>query len=63
MFLRMTNTTTLVKYFSHIKKDFKIQDDRQFWPKRSRYEINKCASLNIALIMTKQKVLKSYVYL
>ena len=41
MFLRMTNTVILVKNSLHIKKDFKIHDGRQFWPKnRYQYEIN-----------------------
>ena len=41
MFLRMTNTVILVKNYSHIKKDFKIHDGRQFWLKnRFQYEIN-----------------------
>ena len=49
MFLRMTNTVILVKNSLYIKKDFKIHDGRQFWPKnRYQYEINWCASLNIA---------------
>ena len=33
MFLRMTTTVILVKNSFHIKKDFKIHDGRQFWPK------------------------------
>ena len=33
MFLRMTNTVILVKNYLYIKKDFKIHDGRQFWPK------------------------------
>ena len=33
MFLRMTNTVILVKNSLYIKKDFKIHDGRQFWPK------------------------------
>ena len=41
MFLRMTNTVILVKNSLHIKKDFKIHDSRQFWPKnRYHHEIN-----------------------
>ena len=42
LFLRVTNTVILVKKKSlHIKKDFKIHDGRQFWPKnRYQYEIN-----------------------
>ena len=41
MFLKMTNTVILVKNSLHIKKDFKIHDGRQFWPKnRYQYEIN-----------------------
>ena len=33
MFLMMKNTVILVKSSLHIKKDFKIHDGRQFWPK------------------------------
>ena len=33
MFLRMTNTVILVKNSLYIKKDFKIHDGRQLWPK------------------------------
>ena len=41
MFLRMTNTVTLVKNSLHIKRDFKIHDGRQFCPKRRyQYEIH-----------------------
>ena len=41
MFLRMTNTVILVENSLYIKKDLKIHDGRQFWPKnRYQYEIN-----------------------
>ena len=39
MFLRMTNTVIIVKKSLYIKKDFKIHDGGQFWPKnRYQYE-------------------------
>ena len=54
MFLRMTNTVILAKNSLHIKKDFKIDDGRQFGQKiRYRYVINLYASLDIALIVPK----------
>ena len=34
MFLMMTNTVILFKNSLHMKKDFKIHDGRQFWPKK-----------------------------
>ena len=41
MFLMITNTVILVKNSLHIKKDFKIHDGRQFWPKSFyQYVIN-----------------------
>ena len=42
MFLRMTNTMMLIKNSLRIKKDVKIPDVRQLWPKKNRclYEVN-----------------------
>ena len=41
MVLRRKNKVILFKNSLHIKKDFKIHDGRQFWPKnRYQYEIN-----------------------
>ena len=61
MFLRMTNTVILVKKFLHIKKDFKIHDDRQFWPKKPLSVWNQLICQSQYCL--KQKVLKFHVYL
>ena len=60
MFLRMTNTVILVKNSLHIKKDFKIHDGRQFWPKI----VISMKSINMPVsILPKTKSLKFYMYL
>ena len=61
MFLKMTNTVILVKNSLHIKKDFKIHDGRQFWPKKSLSVWNKLICQSQYCL--KQKVLKFCVYL